>query len=111
MDLLDAVVAAPKFHRPILENASVRVLETVVEPGETVPVHTHQWPAVTVVFQGSELLRHDDSGNVLWDSREAGGGPEDGTAGWTPPLGPHTLTNVGERTLRVITVEIKHPKD
>jgi hypothetical protein len=33
----------------------------------------------------------------------------DGIAVWSEPLPPHTLENVGERDLRVISVEIKYP--
>lgn len=43
---LDALRAAPPHHRLVFENDRVRVLDTRVAPGETVPVHTHRWPAV-----------------------------------------------------------------
>jgi len=41
---LDALTTTPDFHRLLLENESVRMIETRVEPGETVPLHTHCWP-------------------------------------------------------------------
>ena len=43
---LDAMQAAPDFHRLLFENDVVRVLEAHVGSGETVPVHTHCWPGV-----------------------------------------------------------------
>ena len=43
-DSLDAMVAAPESHRVLLENDDVRVLETTIHPGETIPLHTHRWP-------------------------------------------------------------------
>ena len=40
------MIAAPQYHRLVLENERVRVLDTVIPPGEIVPVHTHRWPAI-----------------------------------------------------------------
>ena len=45
---LDALIAAPKHHTLILENDRMRLLDTVIPVGETVPVHTHRWPGVLV---------------------------------------------------------------
>ena len=45
-DELDAVIAAPKYHRVIFENDRMRMLDTRLPPGDVVPVHTHRWPAV-----------------------------------------------------------------
>jgi hypothetical protein len=41
VERLDAVTATPRFHRVLLENDFVRVLDTIVPPGEIVPLHTH----------------------------------------------------------------------
>jgi hypothetical protein len=40
------------------------------------------------------------------DSRVAGR-PSEGIALWSGPLAPHTLENVGDSALRVISVELK----
>ena len=40
---LDALIAAPKQHRLLLENDRVRVLDTEIAPGDRTPVHTHRW--------------------------------------------------------------------
>jgi hypothetical protein len=40
-DSLDAVIAAPQYHRLVLENERVRVLDTQIPSGDIVPVHTH----------------------------------------------------------------------
>ena len=45
-DSLDARTAAPRHHSLVLENERVRVLDTRIPVGDTVPVHTHRWPAV-----------------------------------------------------------------
>jgi hypothetical protein len=103
---LDAVVAAPRYHRVLLENEQVRVLDTRVGPGDTVPLHTHRWPAVHHVMSWSDFVRRDEHGAVQVDTR--GKAPvAAGTALWSGPLGPHTLENVGGAELHVISVELK----
>ncbi len=42
----DAVAAAPKSHRVLLEDDEIRVLRVEVAPGVTEPVHDHRWPSV-----------------------------------------------------------------
>src|SRR5258707_9605126 len=88
---LDALAAAPAHPRLLLENDSVRILETRIEPGETVPLHTHEWPAAYYVLAYGDLVRRDEHGRVTFDSRQAPGGAQPGGALWMPPLGPHTL--------------------
>jgi quercetin dioxygenase-like cupin family protein len=103
---LDAVQAAPAYHRVLLENAQVRVLETRVGPGERVPVHTHCWPSVNHVLSWSDFVRRDGVGAVLLDTR---GRPAPAVPGvvWAEPLAPHSLENVGTGELRVVSVEVK----
>ena len=104
---LDAVLASPEHHRFLMENESVRVLETIIRPGETTALHTHQWPAATYFLSCSDMVRRDENGVVLMDSRTLDVQRQPGEAGWTPTLGPHTLENVGESVIHVVTVEIK----
>ena len=105
-DSLDAVVAAPRHHRVLLENAHVRVLDTRIAPGDTVPLHAHGWPGVHHVMSWSDFVRRNAAGQVEVDTR---GKPAvaAGTALWSGPLGPHTLENVGHVELHVISVELK----
>ncbi len=104
---LDAVLAAPGHHRTLLDNAHVRVLDTRIAPGETVPLHTHRWPAAYYVVSGGDFVRRDAQGAVVADSRTASRGPQAGEAIWSPPLGPHTLENVGQSVIHVVSVEVK----
>jgi len=90
-----------------MENETVRVLETVIHPGEITNIHTHQWPAATYFLSTSDMVRRDEKGNVLMDSRNLATVPKPGEAVWTSSLGPHTLENVGENVIHVITVEVK----
>jgi len=105
---LDAVVAAPLHHRALLENERVRVLDTTINPGETVPLHTHRWPAAYYILSTGDFVRRDASGVVTLDSRELSETPAAGSAIWSSSLGPHTLENVGHSVIRVISVEVKN---
>ena len=103
---LDALRAAAAYHTLLMENEEVRVLETVIPVGVTVPVHTHRWPGVYYIFSWSHFVRRDAEGNVLLDTR---GGAETapGSAVWTEPLGPHSVENVGKKEIRIVAVEVK----
>ncbi|MBI2517059.1 MAG: cupin domain-containing protein [Opitutae bacterium] len=105
-DELDALVAAPKHHRVLLENAQVRVLDTRIAPGEIVPLHTHRWPATYHVISWGDFVRRDAEGKVQVDTR---GRPPvaAGAALWSEPLGPHTLENVGVTDIHVVSIELK----
>jgi hypothetical protein len=105
-DELDALIAAPKHHVLLFENETVRVLDTRVGPGETVPLHTHRWPSALYIMSWSDFVRRDAEGKVVADSRAGGKLPE-GSAVWSGPLAPHTLENVGASELRAISVEVK----
>lgn len=107
---LDAVIAAPKHHRVLLENEQVRVLETVIHPGETVPLHTHCWASVYYLLSVGDFVRRDSNGNVTLDSREHPHKSTQGDAVWAPPIGPHTLENVGRTVIRIISTEVKSPR-
>ncbi|HZB88750.1 MAG TPA: hypothetical protein VE291_08855 [Terracidiphilus sp.] len=108
-DALDALIAAPEHHALLFENDCVRVIEARVPPGQTVPLHTHRWPAAQYVLSWSDFVRRDAAGETQLDSRMAGM-LAPGSAAWSAPLGPHTLENVGTAELRVIAVEQKMAK-
>ena len=68
-DDLDALVAAPAHHMLVLENDRVRVIDARVEPGDVVPLHTHNWPAVQYLLSVSDLVRRDGEGQIVGDTR------------------------------------------
>ncbi len=107
-DSLDAVIAAPNHHRVLLENDRVRVLEVRISPGQLVPVHTHRWPGTIYVVRGSDFLRRDGEGKLLFDSRLAGPPPATPLAQWTEPLPPHSVENIGDSEILLITTELKN---
>ena len=104
---LDAMAKAPKHHAILLENETVRVLDTRVSPGDRTPVHAHEWPAALYVLSWSDFVRYDPEGNVLVDSRTMDTKPEVGSALWAGPIGPHYVQNVGQTELRIIAIETK----
>jgi hypothetical protein len=108
-EALDALIAAPQYHRLLLENESVRVLDATIPPGHTVPVHTHRWPSVSYVLSWSDFVRRDEAGRIIADSRTMAP-PAPNTTLWLEPMPPHSLENVGQSELRVISVELKNPR-
>ena len=90
----------------LLENESVRVLDTRIEPGDTVPLHTHRWPSVLHVLGWSDFVRRNDRGDVVVDTR-AQPLPAPPSVVWSPALPPHTLENVGTTPIHVVSIEIK----
>jgi hypothetical protein len=104
-DDLDAVIAAPKHHTLILENEKVRLLDTRIPVGDVVPVHTHRWPAVYYTLSFSHFIRRDPEGEVLLDSRTLPNRLP--PAAWLDPLTPHSVENVGDVEIHLISVEMK----
>jgi len=104
---LDAMTAAASHHTLLLENDNVRVLDSSVKPGESTPVHTHEWPSVLYVIGISDFVRYDANGEVLFDSRAGDDHVLPGHAFWSGPLQPHFVTNVGDSEIRIISVELK----
>jgi hypothetical protein len=106
-DQLDALIASPQHHTLLFENEFVRVLDTKISPGETTNVHTHQFPSSLYFLSWSHFIRYDVEGNVLTDSRTLAQIPANGSALWSGPLTAHSLKNIGDGTLHVISVEMK----
>lgn len=104
-DELDALVAAPDHHTLILENEQMRLLDTRIPVGETVPVHTHRWPGVYYTLQFSHFVRRDGEGHELFDSRQLT--EPMGQAAYLENLPPHSVENVGDQEIHLVSVELK----
>jgi hypothetical protein len=48
---LDAVIAAPKYHKVLFENERMRLLEVTLEANDEEPVHHHRCPTVVGLQQ------------------------------------------------------------
>lgn len=104
---LDALVASPEHHKLLLENDLVRVIDTLILPGQITKVHTHKWPASLYIISWSDFIRYDAEGSIMVDSRKLLETPSPTSALWSGPLKPHALENVGEKEIHIISVEIK----
>jgi hypothetical protein len=105
---LDALTAAPAHHKLLLEDDRVRVLHTNIPAGETVPLHTHRWGGAAYVLGFSHFIRRDETGKILFDSRQIEP-PVTPCAQSTQPLPPHTVENLGPSEISIILFELKTP--
>ena len=105
---LDAVIAAPKNHKILLENDKVRVLEVTMAPGEKEALHHHRWPGVLYIQEADDFVDYDGDGNVIFDSRQI---PEPLPMPYTmykDPEAPHSVVNLSKtKPIRLIRVEMK----
>jgi hypothetical protein len=110
----DAVAAAPYSHRVMFEDEHVRVLEIRLPPGATEPIHVHALPSVifgeTGGAGGAKFLyteyRMEDGKFVELSSQEIS--PTAGyRAVWSPPEGPHAISNIGGVPVKFTRVEMK----
>jgi hypothetical protein len=109
-DSLEALVAAPQTHKRLFENADLRLLEVVIQPGETEPLHGHRWPLVyaftspTPAFSmnypdGRKVDYPRDYVNDDWQK------PQCLTTGDTTP---HSATNTDSFPTHTFVLEFKH---
>ena len=104
---LDALVAAPEHHTLLFENERVRVLDTRIAPGDSVPVHTHRWPSLYQVMSSGQFVRRDAAGEVLLDTRVLAQPFELPPFAWYEPLPAHSLENVDTTEIHLLAVELK----
>jgi len=104
----DAVIAAPRNHKILLENENVRVLDVTLAPGETEPVHSHRWPSVLYVLTSGDFIDRDGQGNVVFDTRQLKTPLQYPLTLWKDPEAPHAVENLSKTTtLHLIRVEMK----
>jgi hypothetical protein len=105
-DDLDGPVADPGHHRVVFENEHVRVIETLIRPGDATEVHTHLRRHLTVVRSGTHFVRRDTSGTVLVDTRDD---PDFEMPGqiWSDGIPAHTLENAGGDDIALTSIELK----
>jgi hypothetical protein len=105
-DAQDALIAAPRSHRVVLENDRVRVVEVSVAPGEREPMHTHRWPSVMYIDGPAPLLYYNGSGALHFDGRDQPS-PTGPVTHWMPPEPLHAVENAGGTSFHAIRVELK----
>lgn len=108
-DSLDALVAAPAFHRVLFENERVRVLEVTVPPHTREPLHTHRWPSVMYRERYGTGRYYGATGQVIHDFTKPTqpGGTIKPRARWQEPESPHSVENTSAEADRFVRVELK----
>jgi hypothetical protein len=105
---LDAVIAAPKNHKILMENDKVRVLEVTLMPGETEEIHHHQWPSVLYIQEAGDFIDYDEEGKIILDTRELTTPLTFPMTMWKDAEAPHSVENLSNTiTIRLIRVEMK----
>lgn len=64
-------------------------------------------PAAQYVVSFADFVRRNADGEVLVDSRAMELPRKGPLVLWSEPVPPHTLENVGDRTIHVIAIELK----
>lgn len=98
---LDPAVVNAGFEHVRLENASVRVIEGVMRPGDREQMHSH--PAfVTYVVEGGRIRNNFADGRVVEAELKTG------DVLMREPQ-THWIENIGETTLRFLVIELRQP--
>lgn len=87
-------------HHVRFQNGYVRVMETRLEPGQETLAHSHPIGAAVVFLTPGQLRVRNDDGTIHEASLE----PGSVAFGSATPV--HRAANIGEETVRVISVEI-----
>lgn len=97
----DPAVVNAKLVKVPLENARVRVLDSVLQPGDKEQMHSH--PAyVTYVVSGGKIRNHLADGKVVEAELKTG------DVLYRDPLTPWA-ENIGTTPVHVVLVELKNP--
>jgi quercetin dioxygenase-like cupin family protein len=98
----DPVKVDPKHYSVALENKNVRVLKITYGPHEKSVMHSH--PDAVAIFLTDATLNFT-LGNGKTEERKG----KAGDVLWTPAE-KHLPENTGDSEVRVILVEMKHPR-
>jgi hypothetical protein len=101
----DAVIAAPKNHKVMLENEKVRVLDVTLVPGEVEAVHSHRWPSVLYILEAGDFIDRDGDGKLILDTRTLPKPLSLAMTMWKEPEAPHAVENLSKTvTLHLVRV-------
>jgi quercetin dioxygenase-like cupin family protein len=98
----DPVKVAPKIYSVVLENADVRVLRAVLNPGDKTALHEH--PATVVIPQTAGTGRFTGADGKSQDMTMTAGTP------LYMPSGTHAVENIGKTRTEVLVIELKGKK-
>lgn len=95
----DAAKVNPKTITVKVDNAKVRVLEAVLEPGQKEQMHSHP-SSIVYVVAGGTFRSHTPDGKATETT------VKDGDVLYREPL-THWAENIGTTTLHMMVVELK----
>jgi hypothetical protein len=104
---LDAVAAAPKNHKVLLENDRVRVLDVTVAPGEREAVHAHCLPSVMYVMYEGIDRNYDAQGHLIGEQKVAPPPSQFPQVYWLESTPPHAIENLDVQAIRLLRIELK----
>lgn len=111
---LDALLAAPTFHRLLLDNEKARVTELVVPPGKQTPVFRYAHRSLTWVTNGTPIVlttyKFTNSGALSAISSDtiAIRPDELNRSSIEVPGAPFSITNISNETYRQYRIEWKN---
>ena len=91
----------PPANRLLFENEHTRVWEMVVQPGESFPMHSHEYPYLSLTMEAATLILIQEDGTERRLELEAG------AVIWGDVPDVHAVKNVGGTTFRNRLVEFK----
>ena len=98
----DPVKVDPRHYKVVFENSEVRVLHIHYGPHETSVMHWHPDGVVTYLSGGHIKF-------LLPNGKTVDSNGKPGEAMWAP-AGAHKPTNVGDKPMDAVLVELKHSK-
>jgi hypothetical protein len=105
----DALIAAPRNHKVLLESDKVRVLDVTVAPGEVEAVHSHRWPSVLYFMAAGDFIDRDANGKIIFDTRTLTAPLAFPLTMYKEPEAPHSVENLSKTiTLHLVRVEMKN---
>lgn len=97
----DPVKVDPKHYKIVFENSQVRVLRIHYGPHETSVMHTHPDGVVTYLSDGHTRFLLPGGKSIVANGKA-------GTSTWAPG-GPHKPTNLSDKPMDAVLVELKGP--
>ena len=95
------MACGPPAHRLLFENEHTRVWEMLLEPGESFPMHSHEYPYLSLIMEAATLILSEEDGT------ERRLDLEPGQVVWGDVPDSHAVKNVGTTAFRNRLVEFK----
>lgn len=96
----DWVRARPDGKTVLVDNAHIRLVEVVIPPGGSEPMHTHPEYIELVVEPARLSVTYEGKPAEIWET-------EKGKAYYGQPDPPHSLKNVDTKPFRCFLIELK----